>query len=405
MAHPSRVGLAIFELSDSDSPEEPIKVSRKPHGAFVLSNPESEDESSPVRSRGSGKSGRPQQSIVIDLTSSPSPSPQSVRSPTRSTVENRSPKVVQKSSGQSLGRESPSFAVPPNQSPLDDISKPEPRISPPSGTKSQTSPQRLVRVSYQDGMASNSTLYSNNEADDIVMEDAFPIGNQHLGASPTTPSRRSSRSRNSPAKNQKLDVSPSLPSGQSSRGRPRSPSNLDSPPLLAHRTRRGVEPPQNTAASCNEAPGEVMAQQNVPSEQPDRQWPTAENLEELLRGFQQDVYDDHAETVRWLLHDAKNATCKRQETQILDKVSPFAHMKGLQTDPDDTYTVELECHVSFTLLQSKNTILTKAYRLKARRKVVFMSKRKLLPVIHLEYRLITSIPFLNEAYLQRMTKS
>jgi hypothetical protein len=78
--------------------------------------------------------------------------------------------------------------------------------------------------------------------------------------------------------------------------------------------------------------------------------PTVKQLEKSLRDFEQGMRDEHALTVRWLLHDAKEAA-KNRENLFMDKISPFASMKGVQLRPGEpapqgAVTDKLESHVS-----------------------------------------------------------
>ncbi len=78
--------------------------------------------------------------------------------------------------------------------------------------------------------------------------------------------------------------------------------------------------------------------------------PTVKQLEKSLRDFEQGMRNEHALTVSWLLHDAKEAV-KNTKNLFMDKVSPFASMKGVQLRPGEpapqgAVTDKLESHVS-----------------------------------------------------------
>jgi hypothetical protein len=105
----------------------------------------------------------------------------------------------------------------------------------------------------------------------------------------------------------------------------------------------------------NDSPQEEIARRSASEEEETQipsqcEKPTVKQLEKSLRNFEQDMRDEHALTVRWLLHDAKEAA-KNKENLFMDKVSPFALMKGVQLRPGEpapqgTVTDKLESHVS-----------------------------------------------------------
>jgi hypothetical protein len=105
----------------------------------------------------------------------------------------------------------------------------------------------------------------------------------------------------------------------------------------------------------NASPEEEIARRSASEEEETQipsqcENPTVKQLENSLRGFEQGMRDEHALTVRWLLHDAKEAA-KSRENLFMDKVSPFASMKGVQLRPGDpapqgAVTDKLESHVS-----------------------------------------------------------
>lgn len=59
--------------------------------------------------------------------------------------------------------------------------------------------------------------------------------------------------------------------------------------------------------------------------------PSVAGLEESLRGFDRDMKETHAATVRYLLHDAKEAN--RTMDQFCDDKSPFKSLKSVQVKP------------------------------------------------------------------------
>lgn len=75
------------------------------------------------------------------------------------------------------------------------------------------------------------------------------------------------------------------------------------------------------------------------------------NLQEGLQRFYETMQEDHANTVRWLLYDARKAIEDR-EPLFMDEVSPFAslepdHVTPESVIPDEYTTVNINFYVSF----------------------------------------------------------
>jgi hypothetical protein len=148
--------------------------------------------------------------------------------------------------------------------------------------------------------------------------------------STVTPSRRSSRGRASPQKS--------------------SERSLGSESPLVRRLKEQKARLSTTSSSVsNPSPREDVSRRGMPNEIEEGQNVTIARIEQSLRDLEQMTEDDHAVTVRWLLHDAKKAA-KNTDSAFVDKVSPFESMKPIHlsaggTVPDGSATVKLESHV------------------------------------------------------------
>jgi hypothetical protein len=82
-----------------------------------------------------------------------------------------------------------------------------------------------------------------------------------------------------------------------------------------------------------DSPREVMMRRSISTDQNSHvQQPNIVELEESLEELQQRVYDDHAETVKWLLHDARRATANTKSA-FTNRDSPFAQMTPVNAPP------------------------------------------------------------------------
>ncbi|RDL31117.1 uncharacterized protein BP5553_09906 [Venustampulla echinocandica] len=93
--------------------------------------------------------------------------------------------------------------------------------------------------------------------------------------------------------------------------------------------------------------------------------PSAKELEESLRRCHRDMRDTHATTVRYLLHDAKEAN--RTTDQFCDSKSPFESLKTIQVKPgsalpNGAVSQSLESFVLKDRSSSNNSKLSKAPR-------------------------------------------
>jgi hypothetical protein len=73
-------------------------------------------------------------------------------------------------------------------------------------------------------------------------------------------------------------------------------------------------------------------------------------LEEALTRFQESMQNDHGDTVKWLLHDARTAAANRQPL-FIDKVSPFAsiqpaHIVSSGSIPNGFVITDMHSYVS-----------------------------------------------------------
>jgi hypothetical protein len=139
-------------------------------------------------------------------------------------------------------------------------------------------------------------------------------------------------------------------SKQPPRGRPSSQKSFGTDSPLATRIRGSRLNNDNDSPRREESPREVMARRSLSTDlQPHSQQLDLVELEDSLHQFQQRVFDDHAETVKWLLHDAKRAAAGTKSA-FLDKVSPFASMQSVSAlpgpAPDGMTKLNLDTYVS-----------------------------------------------------------
>jgi hypothetical protein len=232
---------------------------------------------------------------------------------------------------------------PPRQSripPLDDSSRsgtsPRPGVSGQPSTVLATpkAPQRLTNIQNASGLpikASPSSLGKNNTS---IPKPRLQFPTEDVGY--VSPNDESGEDEEEGRNSQLLRASPDTPSRQPSRGLPKTYSQKSigtsirsSSPLVSRLKQKRSE----TAPS--------KLKDNLPS---------ISSLENSLHGFEQDMREDHALTVRWLLHDSKEAVANAKPL-FMDKVSPFAAMKSVQVLPgeavsNETATLKLESYVS-----------------------------------------------------------
>lgn len=124
----------------------------------------------------------------------------------------------------------------------------------------------------------------------------------------------------------------------------------DSPIAIRSRERKSRRDTEKGRIQRDESPRDVMAQRSISTDQQSNgQQLDIDKLEEDLIQFRQRVHDDHAETVKWLLHDAKRASDGRKSA-FMDKVSPFASMTTVKASPalspNGMTTLKLDSYVS-----------------------------------------------------------
>lgn len=146
------------------------------------------------------------------------------------------------------------------------------------------------------------------------------------------------------------------PSKRTSRGRPSSQKSFDqsvgtdSPLATRHKEKKSRLNNEYDGTRRGESPRAVMARRSLSMDQQSRApQPNIVELEDSLYQSQQRVLDDHAETVRWLLHDAKRAV-ERTKSVFMDNVSPFASMQPVTAlpgpEPEGMNTLKLDTFVS-----------------------------------------------------------
>ena len=155
---------------------------------------------------------------------------------------------------------------------------------------------------------------------------------------------------------------PCTPSKRLSRGRPSSQRSVDksvgtdSPLAQRYKEKRSRRENGNDTIRRNESPTEVMARRSVSTSQRSnpRQLDIAD-FEESLQRFEQEVLDNHAETVRWLLHDARRAV-SRTKSVFMDKTSPFSSMEPVDAlpaaAPEGAIRLKMDTFVSRELLST-----------------------------------------------------
>lgn len=119
-------------------------------------------------------------------------------------------------------------------------------------------------------------------------------------------------------------------------------------PLVRYRKRARLDD-ETSHSQRDESPREVMAWRSISTEHQSDAQLDLDHLEEALVQLRQRVGDDHAETVKWLLHDAKRASDGRKSA-FMDKVSPFASMTPVKAPPgpapDGMTKLRLDTYVS-----------------------------------------------------------
>jgi hypothetical protein len=146
-----------------------------------------------------------------------------------------------------------------------------------------------------------------------------------------TPSMRSSRGRASPQKSSERSL------------------GSESPLVRRLKEQKARLNTTSSSSASNVSPRDDMLRRGLSNESEQGQNVTVARIEQSLQDLEQMTEDDHAVTVRWLLHDAKKAA-KNTDSAFVDKVSPFDSMKPIHlsaggTVPDGSATVKLESHV------------------------------------------------------------
>lgn len=222
---------------------------------------------------------------------------------------------------------------------------PPAKFSPPSAsqTRNGTTITLLSQVGGSQSIISNGGLLAEDAEDDddiiplnprVVVEDVEEADDQEEGGpgDRDTPSKRSSRGDQSSQKSFDRSV------------------GTDSPLLTYHRMKRSRINTEISRSQRDESPREVMARRSTSTElQSHVQQLDIDQLEEDLHQFRQRMHDDHAETVKWLLHDAKRASDRRRSA-FMDEISPFASMTPVKGTPglapDGMTQLKLDTYVS-----------------------------------------------------------
>ncbi|KAG0645584.1 Enhancer of zeste [Hyphodiscus hymeniophilus] len=138
----------------------------------------------------------------------------------------------------------------------------------------------------------------------------------------------------------------------------------DSPIAIRHRAKKAQKEPKNNQKSRPKSTRNSSPQPNLlTDEQSLNQQPNIVDLEERLEKFQQRVHDDHAETVKWLLHDARRAVAK-ENSPFIDDICPFAAMKAVNAihgqTPDGMIKLKLDTVLNKKKLARSSTYLPTA---------------------------------------------
>ena len=124
----------------------------------------------------------------------------------------------------------------------------------------------------------------------------------------------------------------------------------DSPLATRIREKKAQRAQDHDLVRLPESPREVMARRSISRDKVlNIQQPNVVELEKKLIGFQQRVHADHAETVKWLLHDARRATAERR-VSFVDDICPFASMRPVNAPagqtPEGTTLLRIDTLVS-----------------------------------------------------------
>ena len=342
---------------------------------------------------------QPKHSGVIDLTEdSPPPEPQKGVSP-QSDVLSRSkvlPRMnfmesehvpprspLQRTSVPPQGR-----APMPDSSPIDKLRQPKTSLNdiaepspPPKFSLQSASERQNVRPhgsTPQHGGAQkvppsqivipelfDSADDESKEAQDVP--ENLGVGEEQNGLEDRdTPSRQASRGVPLPqAGSEDADVLEEQDSLQSSeKGSERSPrldlspqksfdrsTGTDSPLATRIRGEKARKAQEENRARRAESPREVMARRSRSTDQDSNvHYQNIVDLEERLNEFQQRVHDDHAETVKWLLHDARRVSTQ-SVSPFIDDICPFTSMKPVNALSEQAFKemtkLKMETIVSF----------------------------------------------------------
>jgi histone-lysine N-methyltransferase EZH2 len=107
----------------------------------------------------------------------------------------------------------------------------------------------------------------------------------------------------------------------------------DSPLATRIREKRSRVDYEESQPPRDKSPREAMARRKSIDQQSHVQQPSFVEIKNALGQLQQTVLDDHAEAVKWLLHDARKSTMGTK-SPFMDTVSPFASMKPVIAPPE-----------------------------------------------------------------------
>ncbi|KUJ18932.1 uncharacterized protein LY89DRAFT_667979 [Mollisia scopiformis] len=392
---PASTSTGVIDLMSPSPPPRtsPFAPPRAPPANLRKDIPEasgSESIASASASRLSADQPSNDTSTVASPTNSPAPAAlrketeTAQRTPTPQIKESPRSSVQKKSQVQPPPQTSSKGKTPEMLPPSDPSVQKAPQVNSASRStrfRSQATPP--VKESSQTRSSKQTAPVSQPESESDQNHVSEP---EHQASSPSTSSEEEEQEEIatvSPSRNLRTSPTPSRKSARSTRESDKSTINSSSPliPRLKARSARAKE--NSLAVEAESAPSgsqdvsieepsreeqlsqqEQQSQEEQPSqeENPKFEWITAS-----LQSLQQDMSDDHSESVVWLLRDAREGIQSTPDLAV-DKVSPFASLKSVQIAakekiPNGFVAEALDSFVypkSSKITKSKSTQLAKA---------------------------------------------